>query len=376
MNTQVAPIVKTLPARYYTDPDNFRDELDRFYSHMWVCAGRADQIPNAGDFFLREIADESIIITRDNSGAIRAFYNVCRHRGTRICTAAQGTFAGRIQCGYHGWSYGLDGRLMGAPHTEEGSFSREDYPLNKVHAAVWDGHIFINLDPQAEQLERQLADLPAKFKAWHMQDLRLHKRIVYDVKTNWKLIILNYNECLHCPVLHPTLNRLTNYLGADNEVPHSTYIGGSMGFRGSAETMSLDGKRRRDYLPGLKQEQRQKVCYYVIYPNLLLSLHPDYMMTHTLWPRAVDRTEIVCEWHFHPKEMAKPGFEANDAIDFWDLTNREDWGISELSQAGIKSRAYRPGPYSDREALLHAFDEMVLENERKWKDRRSHSDHK
>ena len=105
-----------------------------------------------------------------------------------------------------------------------------------------------------------------------------------------------------------------------------------MGFRDGAETMSIDGVRRRDYLPGLSEDQRKMVCYYTIYPNLLLSLHPDYMMTHTLWPKAVDRTEIVCEWHFHPEEMAKPDFQADDAIDFWDQTNREDWGISELSQ--------------------------------------------
>jgi glycine betaine catabolism A len=123
--------------------------------------------------------------------------------------------------------------------------------------------------------------------------------------------------------------------------------------------MSIDGVRRRDYLPGLNPEQRRMVCYYAIYPNLLLSLHPDYMMTHTLWPKAVDRTEVVCEWNFHPREMAKPDFQADDAVDFWDQTNREDWGISELSQLGISSRAYTPGPYSKREELLHAFDRLV-----------------
>jgi len=370
MSTQVEPLATTLPARYYTDPEIFRDELERFYCESWVCAGRADQIANPGDYFLRQVAGESIIITRDNDQAVRAFYNVCRHRGTRMVTSAEGKFSGRIQCGYHGWTYGLDGRLIGAPHMDEGSgFCREDYPLNKVQAAVWDGNIFINLDPQAAPLEKQLADLPQKFAPWRMQELRLHKRIVYDVKANWKLVMLNYNECLHCPVLHPALNRLTNYLGADNEQPQPTYIGGAMGFRGGAETMSLDGKRRRDYLPGLNHEEKQRVCYYAIFPNFLLSLHPDYMMTATLWPKEVDRTEIIAEWHFHPAEMSKPEFEANDAIDFWDLTNKEDWKICELSQAGIQSRAYRPGPYSNRETLLHAFDQMVLAREREAKKR-------
>jgi Rieske 2Fe-2S family protein len=190
-----------------------------------------------------------------------------------------------------------------------------------------------------------------------MEELRLHKRIVYDVRANWKLIVLNYSECLHCPVLHPMLNRLTDYLGTENEPPTPNYIGGSMGFRGGAETMSIDGKRRRACLPDLNPDQRAMVCYYAIYPNLLLSLHPDYMMTHTLWPRAVDRTEIICEWHFHPDEMARPGFQAEDAVEFWDVTNREDWQIAELSQAGIGSRAYTPGPYSAREHLLRAFDD-------------------
>ena len=132
--------------------------------------------------------------------------------------------------------------------------------------------------------------------------------------------------------------------------------------------MSIDGRRRRNYLPGLSQEDRKKVCYYSIYPNLLLSLHPDYMMVHTLWPNAVDHTTIVCEWHFHESELAKPDFFADDAIDFWDTTNREDWSIVELSHAGIKSRAYVPGPYSRREKLLHDFDAAVLERERQFQD--------
>jgi Rieske 2Fe-2S family protein len=195
-----------------------------------------------------------------------------------------------------------------------------------------------------------------------MPELRRHQRIVYDVKANWKLIVLNYNECLHCPMVHPALNLLTDYLGAENEAPTSNYIGGSMGFSNGAQTMSLGGVRRREYLPGLNQEQRGMVCYYSIYPNLLLSLHPDYMMTHILWPKAPDRTEIVCEWHFHPEEIAKTGFTAEDAIEFWDRANREDWEISELSQAGISSRSYTPGPYSHRETLLQAFDELVALN--------------
>jgi Rieske 2Fe-2S family protein len=168
---------------------------------------------------------------------------------------------------------------------------------------------------------------------------------------------------LHCPILHPALSAVSDYMSGENDPPHRGYIGGSMDFQGGAETMTKDGKLRRDYLPGLTANEHSRVYYYAVFPNLLLSLHPDYVMTHTLWPRAVDHTDIVCEWHFHPREMAKTNFEADDAVDFWDTTNREDWAISELSQAGIKSRAYKPGPYSACESLPHAFDQMILDRE-------------
>jgi glycine betaine catabolism A len=354
----------TLPRPFYADPGFYDRELERFYFARWICAGRADQIPNPGDYFIRTLRDESVIITRDGSGAIHAMFNVCRHRGTRICEQMEGHFVDRIQCPYHAWTYDLAGRLLAAPHMEPG-FRKDDYPLHRAGCEVWDGHIFIHLGGGATPIAdlpplwTQLADLPDRFAPWHMQDLRLHRRIVYDVRANWKLIVLNYNECLHCPTLHPALNRLHHYLGADNVQPTAWYCGGAMGFREGVETMSMDGKRRRQYLPGLGEAERRQVVYFAIYPNLLLSLHPDYMMTHTLWPRAHDRTEIVCEFHFHPDEMAGPSFRGDDAIEFWDLTNREDWWIAAQSQAGINSRVYRPGPYSEREALLWSFDDIV-----------------
>jgi Rieske 2Fe-2S family protein len=357
----------TLPARYYTDPDLFRRELEAFYFERWICAGRAQFISNPGDYFLREVAGESVIVVRDVTrrdvtraagGAVNAYYNVCRHRGTRMCTEPQGNCGGRIQCPYHGWSYGLDGQLLGAPHMPS-DFRREDYSLHRIHTDVWDGHLFLHLGSAPKPLLGQLGTLPRKFAPWRMQELRFHRRAVYDVRANWKLVILNFNECLHCPLVHPVLNRLTDYLGADNELPGPDYAGGSMGFRGEVQTMSVDGQRRRAYLPGLDEHQRRQVCYYSIYPNLLLSLHPDYMMVHTLWPQAVDRTVIFCEWYFHPQEMARPDFESEDAIQFWDTTNKEDWQLVELAQLGIGSRSYTPGPYSPREELLSGFDQIV-----------------
>jgi Rieske 2Fe-2S family protein len=353
----------TLPRRFYADPDFYRAELERFYFNRWICAGRADQIPNAGDYFIRTLADESVIVTRDASGAIHALFNVCRHRGTRLCEQAEGHFVERIQCPYHNWTYDLEGRLLAAPHMPPG-FCKDEYPLHRAGCDVWDGNIFVHLGQEGREattLRDQLADLPDRFAAWQMGDLRLGRRIVYDVKANWKLIVLNYNECLHCPNLHPALNKLSHYLSGENEPLRPTYMGGRMDLRPGVATLSMDGTCPRALLPGLSAEDRRRVYYYAIFPNMLLSLHPDYMMTHTLWPIAADRTINVCEWHFQPSELARPGFDASDCIDFWDLTNRQDWHVCELSQAGISSPAYLPGPYSNREDLLYAFDQFIVE---------------
>jgi Rieske 2Fe-2S family protein len=347
----------TLPQPYYVDTDVYQKEIDRFFFNKWVCVGRAEQVASPGTYFLIEIGNENVIVTRDQSNRLQAHYNVCRHRGTRMCTKPEGVFPNnRIRCPYHAWTYGLDGALLVAPQME---IECSEYPLHSVHIDTWDGHIFLNFSKNPFPLAEQIGPLREAFAPWRMGELKLHHRIVYDVRTNWKLIVSNYNECLHCPTLHPALNRLTDYMGADNAPPSPNYVGGSMGFKRGIETMSTDGERRRAYLPGLNAEQRKQVVYYALFPNLLLSLHPDYMMTHTLWPRAVDRTEVICEFHFHPDELAQPRFVADDVIEFWDQTNKEDWRISELSQLGISSRAYTPGPYSKREELLWAFDQVV-----------------
>jgi Rieske 2Fe-2S family protein len=349
----------TLPQRYYTDSDVYRREMDRLFFGRWMCVGREEQAAAAGDYFLVEFEGESVIVVRDASGALRAHYNVCRHRGTRMCTEHAGNFAGgRIRCPYHAWTYGLDGSLLGAPHMGD-AFDRREYPLKSVAVDTWQGFVFLNFSTSPNSLAEQLAPLTQAFAPWRLAELKMHHRIVYDVRANWKLIVLNYNECLHCPPVHPALNKLTDYLGADNVPPSPHYIGGSMGFKPGMETMTFDGVRRRDYLPGLGPAERAQVAYYAVYPNLLLAPHPDFLLTHLLWPKGPDRTEIVCEFHFHPAEVAKPDFVCEDAVELWDLTNREDWRVSELSQKGIASRAYEPGPYSHREELLWAFDRMV-----------------
>lgn len=361
---------ETLPAHVYTAQAWFAAEMERIFATMWLAACRSDQVAGAGAFVRRDVAGRSLLIIRDTTGEIRAFHNVCRHRGTRLCDAQDGVLAGSLQCPYHAWTYALDGRLIGAPMMDEvPDFRRDDYPLRRVACDTWDGHVFISLAGDAtppasseatiETLAAQLGDLPSRFRAWHMEDLRTVRRITYDVAANWKLIVQNYNECLHCPVLHPLLNRMHHYLGAANAPSTDTYCGGAMGFKDGVETLSVDGRRRRAYLPGLGATERAQVHYYAIYPNLLLTLHPDYMLTVTLWPIAPDRTTLDAAWHFHADEIAREGFVFEDAIEFWDRTNREDWAISERAQRGIASRGYTPGPYSAREAQLWEFDQFV-----------------
>jgi Rieske 2Fe-2S family protein len=350
-----------MPARAYTDPEWFGREMDCVFATMWLAACRTGDLERPGAFVRRDVAGASVLVVRHTDDTIRAFHNVCRHRGTRICTQDHGRFPGSIQCPYHAWTYGFDGKLIGAPQMDEvEGFDRADYPLRAVACDTWDGHVFINLADAPEPLSGQLRDLPERFAPWRMHELKRARRIEYDIATNWKLVVQNYNECLHCPVLHPLLNRMHHYLTAENVPTTDTYCGGGMGFKPGVETLSTDGKRRRDYLPGLGERERGLVNYFAIYPNLLLTLHPDYMMTITIWPQAPGRTRLVAEWHFHPDEIAKTGFACEDAIVLWDRTNREDWEISEQSYLGISSRGYLPGPFAEREKQLWEFDQFVL----------------
>ncbi|HEV8694457.1 MAG TPA: aromatic ring-hydroxylating dioxygenase subunit alpha [Lysobacter sp.] len=353
---------RTLPARYYTDPALFREEMRAIHFRMWLHVGRTEQLPQPGSFIVIKIAGANVVIVRNEQGEIAAFHNVCRHRGTLLCKEHSGQLEGRIRCPYHAWTYDLDGHLISAPHMEKVvGFDRNEYPLNPVACEIWDGHIFINLAEQPMPSAEYLAGLDRKFAPWGMADLKLVERRTYHLQANWKLILQNYSECLHCPIAHPLLNKHSHYMSGDNEPPQPTYLGGRMDLRDGVETLSIDGSSPCAPLPGLNEEQRRQVYYYALLPNLLLNLHPDYMLTFQLWPVAPDRTDIICEWHFHPDAIAQPGFDPSGPIEFWELTNQQDWELSDRAQEGISSLGYRPGPYSNREELLHALDVWVLE---------------
>jgi Rieske 2Fe-2S family protein len=356
------PAAKTLDARWYLSGEVFERERERIFARSWICAGRSAQIAEPGQFFLSEICGENLIVTRDREGRAHAFYNVCRHRGTRMCTQSSGTFKNSIQCPYHAWTYALDGRLTAARNMEgtEG-FDESEYPLREAGVHEWGGFIFISLDPK-EPFDRALKALGGnRFAQWDIADLRCAARIEYDVACNWKLIFQNYSECYHCPVIHPQLERLSPSESGRNDLTEGAVLGGYSTLRERAQTLTSSGERTRALLPGLTAEEHARVYYYTVFPSMLLSLHPDYVMAHFVQPLAPGRTAISCEWYFHPDAMSAPDFDAGDAVEFWDTTNRQDWHVSELSQLGIASRAYAPGPYSQQEGLLHAFDRHYLE---------------
>jgi len=352
------PGARTLPQHYLVSPEVFAKELERIFSTQWLCVGHQSQLARSGDYFVQAVAGESLILLRDQLGEMRGFYNVCRHRGTRMCEGS-GRLHQTMQCPYHAWTYGLDGTLIGAPHMDnvEG-FDRAAHSLHAVSLALWEGFIFVNLMEDARPLETVFAPLAGKFSHWNLSKLRLARRIEYDVRANWKLIFENYSECYHCPLVHPTLSKLTPYDAAENDLFEGPFLGGFMPINKGSLTMS--GNACALPVGNISAEDHHRVFYYSIFPNILLSMHPDYVMVHQIWPQSPERVTIFCDWLFHPDAFGRPDFHPEDAIEFWDMTNRQDWRVCELSQQGISSRAYQPGPYSPRESIPAAWDREYL----------------
>jgi len=353
-----------LPARTYHDPAILDWERDHIVRRDWVLVAREEDVPEPTSFTLVEVDGESAIVIRGRDGVVRAFYNVCRHRGTAVEERACGK-AVRLQCPYHSWIYDLEGRLVRAKHTEDlEDFSFEAYSLAPIHAATWQGFVFLNLaEGEVEPLEAQLGDLVDHFARFDFATLRSGHRIEYEVAANWKFIAENYSECYHCPGVHPQLNRLTPYdLGGDYQ-PDGAWQGGWMELVGGAETMALDGghgsRRGRPPMCGITAEDEARVYYYVLWPLAFLSIHPDYLLVHRLEPIAPDRTLVVCDWLFEADTIARPDFDATEPVAFWDLTNRQDWHVCELQQRGTRSRSFVAGRYSNNEPSVQAFDLMV-----------------
>jgi len=359
---------RTPDGQIYWDPEVLRSELDQFFYPNWLCVSRAEELPETGDFVTRTVGRESILLVRDGAGAVRGFYNLCRHRGTRVVLEESGKGARSFICPYHAWSYDVTGRLIGSPHMKgQTDFDRKEYGLHPIRVETWGGFLWVNLEPAGPSLREALGPFFSRFDRFPIASLRLGGRQAYEVEANWKIIVENFSECYHCAPVHPSLNRLTPYLSGDNDASfrqnggRSLFSGGFMEFAQDFQSMTRTGYTRRPLLPGMTADDKKRVYYYVLFPNTFFSLHPDYLMIHHGWPVSPSRTRVENEFYFTPEAVASPDFDPSDAIGLWDEINRQDWKVCELAQQGMASRAWNGGHYSDQEELVRDFDEFVLQ---------------
>ncbi len=351
-----------LPPRAFTDEAVAAWEAEHLFLGGWTCVAHAAQLSERGAYVTRFLAGESLLFVGGDDGVPRGFHNVCRHRGARLVDSPEGTVR-RLQCPYHAWSYGFDGTLRSAPFTGELSdFDPGCHGLTPVRTEVLEGLVFCDVSGAAPPLAEHVGDAAHQLARYRNGQLRRAAAITYDVAANWKAIVENYSECLHCPGVHPELNRLSHYESGDEHYGPGAWCGGTMILNEGAETMASGGGHlHRPPIAGIEGEALREVVYYALFPNCLISLHPDYVMLHTLWPDGPARTQVICEWFFEPATMEEPGFDPKDAVEFWDLVNRQDWGVCELAQKGIGSRGYSRGRYTAAEVTVHNFDQMVAE---------------
>jgi Rieske 2Fe-2S family protein len=368
---RVAGLEPTLPSSWYTSEQVFALEKERIFCRDWICVARAEELADPGAWRVIDVLGESLLLLRNPKGALRAFYNVCRHRGTRLCRhpddpATQaplpgGIAAGRITCPYHQWTYDFDGRLVGAPHLgAEPGFDKAHFSLYPAALDCWGGFVFLNLSPAtAPPLATQLAGMPDRIERYPLAELRIGHTTRYSVAANWKVLCENYNECYHCAGVHPELCavvpafRERGGAGLDwaRGVPH----------RAGAYTFTTSGTTRRRAFPTLNEDERERHKGELAYPNLFLSLACDHAAAFILRPRSAGHTDVVCHFLFEPYEMQQSHFDPRDATEFWDLVNRQDWAICEALQQGIGARVHERGYYAPMEDFNYDIRRYVLE---------------
>jgi Rieske 2Fe-2S family protein len=333
----------------YVDQRAFVAERDAVLFGEWFCVGRVDalgvDVPER--VAVVDVVGESVLVTSDENGRLHGVYNVCRHRGSQLLPPdrAQACPVGALRCPYHSWTYGLDGRLLKAPHADlddHGAFA-----LNRVGVETWEGFVFVHLTPdRALPLAESVARAGATLANYGLPDLVVGASLTYDVVANYKVLLENYNECYHCGPVHPELCRLVpafagggTDLDWDAGIPH----------REGAWTFTMTGTTTRAALPGLTDDERTRHKGDLVYPNLMVSASADHVAAFVLLPQATDRTQVVCSLLFAPDEMSSRLFDPSDAVELWDLVNRQDWAVCESVQRGMSSRSYRHGWFAPME---------------------------
>lgn len=346
---------RMLPREAYVDPAVFAWEQEHIFS-AWTCVAHADDLREPGAQRAVRVGQGSVLLTRDGDGVVHAFANTCRHRGHELLQCGEGARRQSIVCPYHSWSYRLDGSLRNAPGFRDvDSFDPADFGLASLRVVDWHGWIFVDPSGRSGDFAEHVAGTEEIISPYRPEDLTVVARHSYDLACNWKVIAENYQECYHCSTIHPELSRISPPTSGENLELPGWWMGGSMDLIPAAETMSLSGRSGGTAIAGLSEHELRTVMYLVGYPNLLVSLHPDYVMTHLMTPIAVDRTHVECAWAF-PREVAgQEGFDPSYAVDFWDLTNRQDWAACEGVQRGLATPHYEAGPLAPDESGVYHF---------------------
>ncbi len=354
LDVALAPFGKSrmLPAAAYTSIDVLAWEHANFFAGTWTCLGRT---PPGGQQAYA-IGDISVLVVVDRSdGAtdcVRAFANVCRHRGHELLAVGAVSDKRAIVCPYHGWAYRLNGELAVTPQMDP-DFDRAPWGLKPLPVADWHGWLFVNASGDAPAFGTFIGDAESYVAPYRAETLTVGARHRYEVAANWKLIAENYHECYHCPMIHPELCQVTRPDSGENGTGPGAWVGGTMELYPHAETMSLDGRSG----PGavtINAANAREVTYLGVFPNLLVSAHPDYVLTHRLVPLAPDRTLVECEWLF-----ADAGTDPAYAVEFWDTTNRQDWAAVSSVQRGLASRHHQPGPLAPSESAIYDWVTML-----------------
>jgi Rieske 2Fe-2S family protein len=351
---------RMLPRDAYLSPRVFAFEQERFFAGSWTCVGREDDLEGPGAQRAVKVGGAGVLLARGADGRVRAFANTCRHRGHELLGVGEQTTRRTVLCPYHAWTYDLDGTLRVAPgFRDHQQFQPAEHGLVQLPLERWHGFLFVNgsgdAPPFAEHVGA-LDDLVAPYQPERLVPLASHS---YDLACNWKVILENYHECYHCPLIHPELCQVSPPASGDNFELDGAWVGGTMDLKDHAVTMSLDGHSDGVPIPGLDGERLRTVAYLGLFPNLLLSLHPDYVMTHLVEPLGPDLSHVVCTWYFPPEAAGQPGFDPSYAVEFWDRTNRQDWAACESVQRGMASPHFQPGPLAPAEDAVYHVVTMI-----------------
>lgn len=340
----------TLPSRCYTDPVFLDCERERVFGRTWQLAGRRSRVASPGQFFTAEIAGEPILVVCGEDGRPRALSNVCRHRAGPVA-AGEGSCRA-FRCGYHGWSYALDGRLLGTPEFEGvEDFRKEEHGLPRFALESWLDLLFVNLDASAPPLARALEDLPERLEGRGLEQMRFAARKDWTVTCNWKVYVDNYLEGYHIPIVHPSLFAELDYTRYETETRRS---------------YSLQRAPLREDAPGRiprgEGAAEDEALYFWIYPNLMVNVYADNFSTNLILPLSHDRTLTVFEWYFPDPETAETREAISRTVAYSDEIQLQDIAICEAVQKGLKSRTYDRGRYSvRRENGVHHFHRLYAQ---------------